>query len=161
GLVFDEGDASAYAALGQGRNAIASAIYAKAHNLHLGDPVQVTTPDGVQPYRLVGIGADYLSFKVATLFISQANMATDFHRQENVFFMANLAPGADREAVRRDLTALLQQYPQFTLAWGADFRQLQFDTVNQVFLGFDMVLIILILPSLLGLINTLAINVLE
>lgn len=161
GLGFDEGDASAYAALANGRNAIASPIYAKAHDLHVGDTVQVTTPEGVKPYHLVGIGADYLSFKVATLFISQANMAADFHRAENVFFMANLAPGADRTAVRNDLSTLLKEYPQFTLAWGADFRELQFQTVSQVFLGMTMVLIVLIIPSLLGLVNTLAINVLE
>lgn len=161
GLGFDEGDTSSYAALAQGRNAIASPIFAKAHDLHAGDTVQVTTPEGVKPYRLAAIGTDFLSFKVATLFISQANMATDFHRTENVMFMANLATGADKAAVRNDLTALLKDYPQFTLAWGADFRATQFQTVNQAFLGMTMVLIILIIPSLLGLVNTLAINVLE
>jgi putative ABC transport system permease protein len=160
-LSFDEGDQNSIAALAQGRTAIASPIYAKAHNLHLGDTVQVNTPEGIQPYRLVGIGSDYLSFKLATLFISHANMATDFHRTEDIFLMANLAPGADRAAVRSALDTLLQDYPQFTLAWGADFRQTQYDTVNQVFLGFTVVLIILIIPSLLGLVNTLAINVLE
>jgi putative ABC transport system permease protein len=161
GLGFDEGDTSAYGALAQGRAAIASPIYAKAHNLHAGDTVQVSTPDGVKPYRLVAIGTDYLSFKVATLFISQTNMAADFHRTENVFFMANLKPGADQAAARRDLAALLEQYPQFTLAWGADFRATQFETVNQAFLGMTIVLLILTIPSLLGLVNTLAINVME
>jgi putative ABC transport system permease protein len=161
GLGFDEGDASSYAALAEGRTAIASPIYAKARGLHVGDTVQVTTPEGVKPYRLVGVGTDYLSFKVGTLFISQENMVADFHRSENVMFMANLVPGADRNAVRSDLEALLQQYPQFTLAWGADFRSAQINVVNQAFMGFTAVLIILTIPSLLGLVNTLAINVME
>ncbi len=161
GLGFDEGDASSYTALAQPRTAVANPIFASAHKLKLGDTVQVTTPGGVQPYRLVGIGTDYLSFKVATLFISQQNMAADFRRSENVMFMANLAPGADRVTVRRDLTALLQQYPQFTLAWGADFRAEQQRVVQQAFLGMSIVLLLLTIPSLLGLVNTLAINVLE
>jgi putative ABC transport system permease protein len=45
--------------------------------------------------------------------------------------------------------------------WGADLRAEQFRIFDQVFVFMYVVLAVLIIPSLLGLINTLAINVLE
>jgi putative ABC transport system permease protein len=75
--------------------------------------------------------------------------------------MANLAPGADRAAVKAGLTGLLARYPQFTMYWGADLRAEQRSIFDQVFVFLYVVLAVLIIPSLLGLINTLAINVLE
>jgi putative ABC transport system permease protein len=75
--------------------------------------------------------------------------------------MANLAPGADRAAVKAGLTSVLARYPQFTMYWGADLRAEQRSIFDQVFVFLYVVLAVLIIPSLLGLINTLAINVLE
>jgi putative ABC transport system permease protein len=160
-LTFDQGDAAAFAGLATGRTAIANPIFATAHGLKLGDNLALQTPEGLQSYRIAGIGTDYLGAKINTLYISQANLAADFHRTEDVLVMANLAPGADRAAVKSALTGLLARYPQFTMYWGADLRAEQFRIFDQVFVFMYVVLAVLIIPSLLGLINTLAINVLE
>ncbi|HUS14932.1 MAG TPA: FtsX-like permease family protein [Chloroflexia bacterium] len=159
-LGFDSGGPESYAALND-HGAIAGPIWANAHGVRAGDTVQLQTPGGPRPYRIAAIGADYLALKVNTIYISQANLAADFHRTEDFMLLANLAPDASRDQVKTSLEALLQRYPQFTLNWSADWRADQRRVFDQAFAGLYVVLILLTLPSLLGLINTLAINVLE
>ena len=122
GLTFNSSEGDPYAALAAGRATIATPIFASAHHVRVGDNVTVQTPEGPRAYRLVGIGADYLTAKINTLFISQQNLATDFHKTEDVLFLANLAPNADRAAVRSSVEALFRDYPQFALYWSADWR---------------------------------------
>lgn len=161
GLTFDKGDDGAYAQLANGRTAIASGIFASALGLKIGDSVPVQTPQGVQSYRIVGVGADYLGVKINTLYISKQNMAMDFGNPDDILLMANLKPGANAAATRAGVENLLQSYPQLTLYWGADWRAAQTDLLGQVFIVVYIILAALIIPSALGLINTLAINVLE
>ena len=65
GLTFDSSEGDPYAALAAGRATIATPIFASAQHLRVGDNVTVQTPEGPQAYRLVGIGADYLTAKVS------------------------------------------------------------------------------------------------
>ena len=161
GLTFDKGDESAYNELTQGRTAVASGILATALRLKNGDSVPVQTSQGVQNYRIVGIGADYLGVKVNTLYVARQNMAADFGNPDDILVMANLKPGADKVATKAAVEKLLQDYPQLTLNWGADWRATAADLLGQVFIVLYIVLAALTIPSALGLINTLAINVLE
>ena len=143
------------------RATIATPNFASAQHLRVGDNVTVQTPEGPQAYRVVGIGADYLTAKINTLFISQQNLRHGLPQDGRCPVPGNLAPNADRAAVRSSVEALLRDYPQFALYWSADWRASQRVIFDQVFIGLYAVLIVLIIPSLLGLVNTLAINVLE
>jgi putative ABC transport system permease protein len=107
------------------------------------------------------LGTDYLGAKVNTLYISKDNMATDFGRADDIMVMASLAPEADAAAVKAGVEALLQSYPQLTLYWGADWVADQVQYLDQLFAAYYVIFIALMIPSVLGLINTLAINVLE
>ncbi|MEO8286185.1 MAG: FtsX-like permease family protein [Chloroflexota bacterium] len=160
-LAFDQGNDSTYAELSSGRTTVVSGIFASSMGYKVGDSVPVQTPDGVLNYRIVGIGTDYLGVKLATLYISKQNMTADFHRAEDIMVMANLKPGADAATTRAEIQNLLQNYPQLTLYWGADWREQQIAYLNSIFSALYIVLIALIIPSALGLINTLAINVME
>jgi putative ABC transport system permease protein len=161
GLLFDAGEATAYGALAQGRNAIINPVLASINGLKMGDTLKVQTAEGVQDYKVAAIGSEVLSYKINTLYISQQNLATDFHQTEDVLLMADLAPGANPEQVKGEIAGLLQSYPQLRLQWGADWRAELQSTFNQILIGLQMLLILFIIPSLLGLVNTLAINVLE
>ena len=160
-LSFDQGDAGAYAELNRGRTAIANPIFANTARLKVGDGVTVRTPDGPKRYRIVAVGSDYLAAKINTLYISQKNLAADFHKTEDILLLANLAPNAKPDRVKAAIAELLKSYPQITLHWGAEWRAEQRQLFAQMFAGLYVVLIVLIVPSLLGLINTLAIGVLE
>jgi putative ABC transport system permease protein len=160
-VTFDQGDDRAYAELASGRTAIVNGVLASAAGIKLGGTISIRTPDGLRSYRVVGVGGDYLAAKVNTVYISQKNLATDFHKTEDVILLANLAPGADRAAVRARIDSLLKDYPQITLHWGADWREEQRQTLYSYFNAFYLILGVLVFPSLLGLINTLAVGILE
>jgi putative ABC transport system permease protein len=73
----------------------------------------------------------------------------------------NLAPGADAAQVEPQMRAILKDYPQFNLVSGKayfDENKRLFDTF---FVGFYVLILVLALPSLIALLNTLAIGVIE
>jgi len=160
-FLFDQGGPSVLGEMDASPVAIVTPVMAANANLKVGDALQVQTPDGIKEYRVGAVAAEYLTAKINTIYISQKNMAADFHRSEDVVLLANLTPGAHRDQVKAEIDRLLASYPQFKLYWGADLRAEQRATISQAFIGIDLLLAVLIIPSLLGLINTLAINVLE
>jgi putative ABC transport system permease protein len=161
GITFDKGDASVYAELSNGRTAVISGIFANSLRLNVGDSMPVQTLEGEQSYRIAAIGSDFMGTKFNTLYISKQNMAADFGVSDDLIVMANLEPGADAPAVRANVESLLEGYPQLTLYWGADIRAQQMHLLDQLFLFYYVVMAALMIPSVLGLINTLTINVLE
>jgi len=162
GLVFSRGNAAeAYAALESGRQAIANAITATTLGVKPGDEVVVQTLQGAQSYRLVAIADDALNTKLSTLYVSQANLATDLGRTDDLLLMLNLKPGADLQAVRQAAQAVVADYPQFTLYVTADYRASLSALITQGMSALYLLAIIILVPAALGLLNTLTINVLE
>lgn len=162
GLGFEAGDpATAWAQLAQGRTIIVNGPMSSALQLKVGDSVTLATLQGTQTYGVIAIANDYLNAKVTTGYISQANMAADFKKTEDVFLQLNLAPGADRAAVEPKLKAVVAKYPQFSLISG----QAYFENNQRVFYAsfgaLYVLFILLALPSLIAVLNTLAIGVIE
>lgn len=161
-LTFQEGDAqAAYAALGDERALIANGIFAANAGLKVGDTVQLSTPTGVKPYTVAGVAGDYLNAKISTAYISQANMQSDFRKSEDVFIQFNLAPGADAAAVEARVKAILTDYPQFSLVSGRGYIEQNRQLFDAVFVMLFVLLGVLTMPSLIALLNTLAIGVIE
>ena len=162
GMNFQKGSPQdAYAALGQGRTMILNGILAAQASVNLGDMVTLSTPQGQQDYRVVAIAGDVLNMKVNTAYISQANLRADFNKSEDIFYQVNLAQGADHAAVDARLKTIVDNYPQFRLIeteqYLAEFRQ-QYDAI---YAGMYVLLGVLALPSLIAILNTLAIGVIE
>ena len=161
-LTFQQGDGpTAYAALGAGRGLIANGIFAAQAGLKMGDTVQLSTPTGVKPYTVVGIAGDYLNAKVSTAYISHAAMQSDFRKTEDVFIQLNLDPGADPALVEPRLKQILEDYPQFSLVSGRGYVEQNRQLFNAVFSFMFVLLGVLTMPSLIALLNTLAIGVIE
>jgi len=161
GLTFAEGDESAYGELAAGRNAILNPILATTAGVTVGDEVQFTTPSGPQTYRVAAIGGDYLNAKITTAYISQANIAADFGRNEDVLLQLNLAPEADAASVEAGLREALGKYPQFRLIDGEEYIEENLRLFNAAFAGLYALVIFLAIPSLIAMLNTLAIGVIE
>lgn len=162
GLIFSAGDEQmAYDELGQTRAVIVNGIYALQAGVKVGDTLSLLTPNGEQTYRVAGIGVDFLNAKLATAYISQANLERDFNITSDVLLMANAKPGADLNAARQKLQILLAAYPNFSLTDAAGFRENTLRDSQAGFLMMYFLILALALPSLLGMINTLAINVIE
>jgi putative ABC transport system permease protein len=162
GLQFTAGDeAQAYADLAAGRAMIVNGIFATKNRVGIGDILPLATAEGTQNYRVVGIGTDVLNAKLDTGYISQANLANDFHQTNDVMLLVRKAPQADAVQVRIALEKITKAYPAFTLFAFTEWRDLLLNTLNGAMGFFYLLLAALTLPSLIALINTLAINVIE
>ncbi len=152
----------AFAALARNeRNVIVNGILAAQANLKVGDVIPLSTPDGQQNYRVVAIGGDVLNMKINTAYISQAVMQVDFHKSEDIFYQIDLAPGANPATVETWLNKIVADYPQFRLVSGREYMAEFSQQYDSIFAGMYVLLAILAFPSLIAILNTLAIGVIE
>lgn len=162
GFTFLEGDpASAFVALGSGRNLIINGLLKSSAGLKVGDEIMLLTPTGEAPYKIVAVASDYLNAKTTTAYISQANIETDFGRTEDVLLRINRAPNADVTAVEAGIRDALKPYPQFKMLVGQEYIDENIKLFDAVFLGMYMMVAFLAIPSLIAMVNTLAIGVIE
>ncbi|HMP42920.1 MAG TPA: ABC transporter permease, partial [Roseiflexaceae bacterium] len=162
GLIFTSGDEQqAYARLAAGDAIIMNGILASQQQLHIGQQVTLTTPAGERTFEIVGIGIDYLNARQATVYLPHAELAASFRQENDALLMANRTPTADAALVEAALRDLTREYPAFSLLAFEQWRASQL-AANQTRSNILYVLMVLLaLPSLVALANTLAINVLE
>jgi putative ABC transport system permease protein len=163
GMDFQKGNAQdAFNALAADeRNVIVNGILAASTNLQVGDVIPLATPSGIQDYRIVAIGGEVLSMKINTAYISQSNMKSDFRKSEDIFYQVNLAPGADAAKADQWLNQIVADYPQFRLVVGREYAAEFRSQYSGVIAGFYVLLGVLAFPSLIAILNTLAIGVIE
>ncbi len=161
GLYFMDGDKAAYNMLASGRNMIVNSSFLLATGVKVGDTVELLTTDGRVPYTIVAEGSDVLNAKITTAYISQANMEADFGATEDVFIQLNLKPGADRAAADAAIKALAYDYPQFKVVSGTDYIGSIESQASAAFSAVYILFAVLAFPSLIAMLNTLTIGVLE
>ena len=160
-FTFSQGsDGTDIAKLGTGRTMLVNGITSGQQGLTVGKRVGLQTPNGLQYYTVVGVATDYLNAKLSTVYISQDNLEKDFNVTSNVLVLANAKPGAPKPAVKAALGRLVANYPQFVLYDSASFKATQTQLFSQTFVVFDVLIAMFALPTLLALLNTLAISVL-
>ncbi len=163
GLVFTAGkENQVYAQLAQGRSMIINGIYSAQNNLKVGDQLSLLTPEGNPVvYVVAGIGMDYMNAKLATAYISQANLEKDFHQTTDLLVMVRQQPGADATSVRSALQIIAKKYPAFSFINAETFKASQKQVFDSVMYFIYLLMFGLAFPSLIALVNTLVINVLE
>lgn len=162
GLTFVEGDPQeAYAAMDSGQAVILNGILASTTGHKVGDTIQLSTARGVKDYLVAGIAGDYLNAKIMTAYISQTNLYRDYHKNEDIFYQINLKDGADEAQAFEKLQKVLKNYPQFKLVSGQGYFEENKQLFNAVFAFYFVLLGVLTAPSLMALLNTLSIGVIE
>ena len=162
GLEFISGDSQqAYQDLGSSRSIIVNGIFSSTYNVHTGDEMKLKTPNGDQVYKVVAVGMDYLNAKLATGYISQANLKKDFNVSTDVLILVNKTKSADSAAVMTSLQGLAAKFPAFTLINAATFKRSQEDVFDEVIIALYILALILTLPGLIAMANTMSINVIE
>ncbi|MDL1895530.1 FtsX-like permease family protein [Anaerolineae bacterium CFX7] len=162
GLNFSEGDSqTAFEQLGKGRGLILNGVGATTLKVRAGDDVKISSPEGEQTYRVVAVASDVLNTKITSAYISQDNLKRDFHKSEDVFYQLNLAPNANRAEVEGRLNEIVARYPQFKLVSGKAYLDEVRSLYTTSFSAFYILLGVLALPSLIAILNTLAIGVIE
>ncbi len=162
GLNFTQGNpAEAFAQLAQGRTLVLNGVAATQLKVNLGDAVKISSPEGEQTYRVVGVGSDFINTKIMTAYTSQQNLKRDFHKTEDVMLQINLARGADATQVEPRLRDIASKYPQFQFISGKAYIQESQRLFDAVFSIYYVILVVFALPSLIAMLNTLAIGVIE
>jgi len=162
GLLFTGGEpAHAYQRLTAGGSIIVNGVLAAQLGLTVGDSVSLETPAGPQRYEIVGVGIDYLNSRLATAYLSQADLAAALGQQSDSLLMANRAPAAAQAELEQGLRDLVRDYPAFSVISFAQWRAEQLagnQARTNILYGL---MVALAIPSLIALANTLGINVLE
>ncbi|MEA5155043.1 ABC transporter permease [Raineyella sp.] len=160
---LDWNEGSSDAAVGQlatGRWLIGNGIFSSQAGLVPGQAVTLDTPNGQRTYHVAGIGNDYLNAKVSTIYVSQDLLARDFNVSSDMLIMANRLPSADPVATKAALDRVVRDYPGFRLYEASQWRAEQERTFSTTLGIFDALIAALAVPSLLALLNTLAMSVL-
>jgi putative ABC transport system permease protein len=161
-LTFQEGDSqTAFQEMAGGRVLIANGVLASQLQLKVGDFVQLATPRGMQSYRIAAVAGDYLNAKVMTAYISQDNLQKDFRKSEDILYQLNINPGADPAQVEVSLERMLEDYPQFNLVSGRKYFEENKEIFNSIFVFYGVLLALMSAPSLIAMLNTLSIGVIE
>jgi len=154
-------EASAYESLANGRNMIVNGSLMAALGKQVGDTIEIVTPEGTLNYRIVAMATDMLNAKVTTGFISQANLKTDFGATDDVFIQLNLTKDADRSTTDKAIKALAENYPTFKVISGTEYYNSLRSQMDAAFSGMYVLFLLLAVPSLIAMLNTLTISVIE
>lgn len=146
--------------LADGRTVMVNGIFAAQHGVGTGSRLRLETPGGRRDYQVVGIASDYLNAKLSTVYISQDKLAEDFGIRTNVLVLANAEPGSAIPVVKAELARIVRDYPQMVLYDSASFKASQVKLINSEMPFLYGLLGIFAVPTLLALLNTLAISVL-
>lgn len=161
GLVFTEGSPSAYQEIAGERALIANSVFMVSTGRKIGETVELLTADGPVSYRIAAVAADLLNAKISTVYISHTNLQADFASTEDVFLQVDLLPSADREAAAGQLKVIGENYPQFKVISGADYAGTLITQLEAAFSAMYFLFAILAFPTLIAMLNTLMISVIE
>ena len=162
GLEFSSGDAQqAYTTMANERAMIVNAVFAISSGVKTGDRVTLKTPQGDQIYKIVGIASDYLNAKLETGYIPQKYLAADFNSTSDVLIMIDRSAQSNASQVSLALQKAIDAYPAFTLFDATAFKQSQEQLFTGAISALYLLVVMLALPGLIAMANTMSINVIE
>jgi putative ABC transport system permease protein len=135
--------------------------FATDHNLAVGGPVQLATQrGGPRPYTVVGI-FQRSRLVPGPLLLSVPDATAGFRSPQANFGYLRLQHGTDADAIRRQVAALLADNPEVGVRSQADFLAQLASQVDTAVVMLYVLLGLSILIAVLGIINTLALSILE
>jgi len=140
--------------------AILNGVFAAQAGLARGETVELATPEGPKRFRVAAIGNDYVNAKIATAYVTQEVLARLWGVTTDVLILADGAEGFDGAATLAALKATVDEYPAFQLYDIAEWRAVQAELYAQMEGIYYVLALVLAVPSLLALLNTLTIGVL-
>jgi len=107
------------------------------------------------------VGGTYESNQLIGDFLVDESKAAGFATQRNAAALVGLDAGADPATVRRELDSALGGYPNVDVLDQSEFVGQAQDQVNQIVTIINILLGLSVLIALLGVVNTLALSVIE
>jgi putative ABC transport system permease protein len=135
--------------------------YAAEHDLAVGRTLQVATQrGGSQPYTVVGV-FQRSRLVPGPVLLPLEDARAGFRSPQANFGYIRLRQGADVDAIRRQVEALLADNPEVGVRSQADFLAQLASQVDTAVVMLYVLLGLSILIAVLGIINTLALSILE
>lgn len=125
-----------------------------------GDTIDIKTPQGTKTFTVAGGGNDYINAKLPTMYVSQDTLREVWGVSSDFMVLANADEGADKSAVLASLQTIVDGYPAFKLYDALAWQEVQKNLFAQLTSVYYSMAMLLAIPSLLALLNTLAIGVL-
>jgi putative ABC transport system permease protein len=132
---------------------------AKSNKLSVGDKVTVQFSRS-DPETLT-LGGTYDTNQLIGDYLVDESKGADFANQRNVAALVGIDDSADAAKVRKELDSSLKEYPNVEVLDQSEFVGQAQDQVNQIVTIINILLGLSVLIALLGVINTLALSVIE
>jgi putative ABC transport system permease protein len=151
----------AYAELAEG-GVLVGSPYAKKADLARGDTLALVGPAGSQDAKVIGAIDTLGPMGGMEMRVSLDTMQRVYGRYQPAELSVEAKSAEQRPALEAKIAALLDKsYPNLEMQSVADAKQEVRDEVNRTFNMFNAIVAIAIIVSLLGVINTLAMSVIE
>jgi putative ABC transport system permease protein len=151
----------AYAELGRG-GVLLGSPYAKRAHLERGDTVDLIGPAGRRSAKVIGVIDAMGPMNGMEMRLSLDTMRQVYGNSQPAELAVEARRPEQRPALAAKIGALLdRKYPNLEMQSAADAKKEISDEINRTFNMFNAIVIIAIIVSLLGVINTLAMSVVE
>jgi putative ABC transport system permease protein len=151
----------AYAELGRG-GVLLGSPYAKRAHLERGDTVDLIGPAGRRSAKVIGVIDAMGPMNGMEMRLSLDTMRQVYGNSQPAELAVEARRPEQRPALAAKIGALLdRKYPNLEMQSAADAKKEVSDEINRTFNMFNAIVIIAIIVSLLGVINTLAMSVVE
>jgi putative ABC transport system permease protein len=157
---FKEGDASTFASLGT-TGAVITQSYADAHDLKVGSKLDVLTPIGKRLALTVRGVADDDSGLLADLSVSHELARAAFGKSGDALIFAGVDPAQETQVKQVLDKALETAYPIAEAKTVQEFKDQQAGQINQVLILIYVLLMLAVIISLFGIVNTLVLSIYE
>ena len=125
-----------------------------------GDMVDLATPKGIKPFRVVAVAAEYAN-PFGTIYMSRETYRNVFDDHLVSGFAVKLKHGYDPVQIRKELDQSLSKQYHLTILLNSDIRSQVGTVIDNSFAYTRSIEIAALLVALLGLMNTLIITVME
>jgi len=146
--------------LPKGEGVLVSRNFATRWKMHVGHSLTLNTPNGTLERPILGILDDYRSEK-GTIFIDRTLYKQYWHDDAADFFFVTLNPGVDPVAAKRQIQNLTSNTVHAFVYTQVEFKKWVYGLVDQFFVLNYMQLVIAVIVSMLGIVNTLMISISE
>ena len=133
---------------------------ADSHRWDVGDTVEMVTPTG-QTAQLTVEGIYAANQAVGTTVVSLETFVATGGAELDRYLFLDVADGSAAESVRSAIQTAIDPYPVVTLKDQDEFAGEQKGQVDQILMLINALLVLSVLIAVLGIVNTLAMSVLE
>ena len=149
-----------YRAAAEGKGVLASENFARLHDVHFGETLDIPAPEGTLRLPVVGIVRDF-SDQQGSLLISREVFIRFWHDDSVNVFRIYLKPGANEAAVRQKILDSYGSQQRLFVLTNRDLRNYVIRLTDQWF-GLTYVQIaVAVLVAVLGIVNALTVSIID